>query len=262
MSDQSARDAVGPLQRRGRVPSVVLALILAVTALFAMPSSADAVIHGNQSTYGPWAVRMLLDGKPLCTGTAISDRWIISASHCFFESAEPVRDSRITFLVGSLDVRKATLVKPIAGSRVESPSGADVMMIKVQPMTNVTPAKLSIKKVKAGQQVQVFGWGATCTNRDENDCQSKVLRQATLKVLDVKKNKSRCFGFATVTAGICATKIKGEPAGGDSGAPTMTIAPHGKERLAGVFFGSDRDSMIGAETVLTDLAWIRATLKK
>jgi secreted trypsin-like serine protease len=243
------------------MPAVVLALVLATASLFALPSSANAVIHGNQSTYGPWAVRMLLDGKPECSGTAISDQWIITASHCFFETAQPVRDSRITFLVGSLDVRKATLVKPIAGSRVQSPSGADVMMIKVHPMKNVTPAKLSIKKVKVGQQLQVFGWGATCTDRDENDCQSKVLRQATVKVLDVKKNKTRCIGFASVTSGLCATKVKGEPAGGDSGGPTMTIAPHGKERLAAVFFGSDRDSMVGAEPVLTDLAWIRATLK-
>ncbi|GAB6903121.1 S1 family peptidase [Kineosporia succinea] len=248
--------------RRGR--AAVLTLALALAGLLAMPSSASAVIGGERSTYGPWAVRMLVDGQPHCTGTAVSDRWILSASHCFFDLPDqPVADRRITFLVGSKDVRRATRLRPIAGSRVANPGGADMMMIKVPVMKHVTPAKLSVKKVRTGQTLRILGWGATCTDREELDCQSKVLRQATAKVLDVRRNRERCIGFAgTDGINICGTRVSGEPAGGDSGGPVMTIAPKGQERLAGVFFGSDRDSMVGAGVVLPQLTWIRATVRK
>lgn len=51
----------------------VVPLVLAGVAVSAAPAS--AVIGGSSSTYGPWAVRMLVDGKPECTATAISPEW-------------------------------------------------------------------------------------------------------------------------------------------------------------------------------------------
>jgi secreted trypsin-like serine protease len=251
-----------PVSRKS-VFAVLLAIAVILISLVAGPDSANAVIGGKKSSYAPWAVRMLVDGKPHCTGTALSDQWIISADHCFSDGpTRQIKDSRITFLVGNLDVRKATEVKVIKGSRVADPQLGDIKMIKVEKM-DVTPAKLSIAKVRTGQHLRVLGWGATCTNRPELKCQAKVLRQASIRVLDIHRNLDRCVGFAAVgTKSFCATKIKGEPAGGDSGGPVMTIAPKGKERLAGVFFGSDRDTMVGAERVLPRLKWIRKTLKK
>lgn len=60
------------------------------------------------------------------TGTAITPRWIISASHCFFTRPDaPVRDARIEFRVGNLDMRNGRAVHPMPGSRVPSPGGAD-----------------------------------------------------------------------------------------------------------------------------------------
>ncbi len=254
-----------PKSRRSLV-GALLAIAAILVGLVATPGSASAtskVIGGKKATYAPWAVRMLVDGKPHCTGTAVSDQWIISADHCFSDAPDkPIKDARITYLVGSLDVRTATEVKVVKGSRVADPQLGDIMMIKVEKM-DVTPAKLSIARVRTGQQLKVVGWGATCTDRPELKCQAKKLRQATIRILDVRRNRTRCVGFAAPgSKSFCATKVKGEPAGGDSGAPVMTIAPKGKERLAGIFFGSDRESMVGAEYVLPRLKWIRRTLKK
>lgn len=237
----------------------IIVFLLAI-GLIAAPSTANAVIRGSGSGYGPWAVRMLVDGKPHCTGTAVSPEWIISASHCFYDKPDaPVKDSRITFRVGSLDVRSGRPVHPVHGSRVENPDGADAMLIKV-PKMHIPAAKLSKVAVKPGQRVRVFGWGATCTG-DENKCQSNWLKQADLRVMPAK-NK-RCFGFGTADgADFCSIRLSGVPAGGDSGGPIMTSAPPGAEKLVGVFSDSDRTKMVGASAISHQLGWIRSVIKQ
>ncbi|GAB3279932.1 S1 family peptidase [Kineosporia babensis] len=249
---------------RGRGASVAVSLmavgLMAGAGLLVAPPSAQAsvgVIDGKKSVYGPWAVRMLVDGKPHCTGTALTDQWVISASHCFFDRPDkPVADRRITFRAGNLNQREGQKVRVIRGSRVASPNGADVMLIKVQKMKDVKPAKLSRAAVRPGQAVRVFGWGATCED-DEHKCQANQLRQADLKVLSAKKKGCEYYA-APGGKDFCAVKVRGVPAGGDSGAPVMTIAPKGKERMVGVFWGSDREKMVGAAAITKQLKWIRS----
>ncbi len=234
---------------------LVLLALVAPTTLATAPA-ASAVIGGSVSTSGPWAVRMLVDGKGECTGTAITREWIISASHCFFEQAEAIADTRIEFHVGRLDQRKGTVVRPVPGSRRGS-ADADMMLIKVPPMT-VTPAKLpATDPVRPGRHVRQYGWGATCQG-DENSCQSDVLKQSLLRVLAA--DDPRCDGFA-VPGGtdFCTTSVTGIPAGGDSGGPVMgTGAATGT--LVGVFDTSDRDTIAGAGDVFRQLSWIRRVI--
>ncbi|MEV7467608.1 trypsin-like serine protease [Streptomyces kronopolitis] len=241
--------------RRVRVLLLTALLLLAGVVMSSTPAS--AVIGGAKSTYGPWAVRMLIDGKPTCTGTAVTDRWIISASHCFYEQAQPVADKRISFRVGNLDMRKGTTVRPLPGKRAGS-APADMMLIKVQPM-NIRTAPLATTGVHLGQVVRQYGWGATCTG-DENSCQSSVLKQSDLRV--VRPDDPRCAGF-TAPGGpdFCMEKVSGIPAGGDSGGPVMSIGPHGTEALLGVFNGSDRETTAQAGEVSQQLAWIRSVTR-
>ncbi|MBO2447722.1 trypsin-like serine protease [Actinomadura barringtoniae] len=241
--------------RRAHVLSVSALVLVTGSVMAAGPAS--AVIGGSKSTYGPWAVRMLIDGKPVCTGTAVTKQWVISASHCFFEQGQAVADKRISFRVGNLDMRKGATVRPV-GKRAGN-ARADMMLIKVSPM-KVHPARLSKVHVRPGQLVRQFGWGATCT-KDENTCQSPVLKQARLRV--VRSNAPRCRGFAEPGGtDFCMEKVTGVPAGGDSGAPVMSIGAHGKETLVGVFYGSDREKMAGAGEIAKQLAWINKVTKR
>nr|WP_172381850.1 trypsin-like serine protease [Streptomyces sp. MNP-20] len=242
--------------RRIRV-LLVTALALVAGSVMSSPP-AFAVIGGKKSTYGPWAVRMLVDGKPACTGTAVSRQWILTASHCFYEQAQPVADKRISFRVGNLDVRKGKTVRPIPRKRVGS-AHADMMLIKVAPM-NVPTARLSKVGVHRGQIVRQYGWGATCTT-DESACQSRVLKQSDLKV--VRADDPLCAGH-TAPGGpdFCMKKVTGIPAGGDSGGPVMTIGPRGKETLIGVFNGSDREKSAEAGEVSQQLSWIRSVIRR
>ncbi|MER0478298.1 trypsin-like serine protease [Streptomyces sp. Edi2] len=241
-----------------RVRVLLLTALLLVTGVVMLPTPATAVIGGSTSTYGPWAVRMLVDGKPTCTGTAVTHEWIISASHCFFEQAQPIADRRISFRAGNLDMRKGTTVHPVPGRRVGS-AHADMMLIKVPPM-NIRTAPLATAPVHPGQAVRQYGWGATCTG-DENTCQSPVLKQSDLRV--VRPDDPRCEGYtAPGGSDFCMEKVSGIPAGGDSGGPVMSIAPPGTETLLGVFDGSDREHIAEAGEISQQLAWIHSVTRR
>lgn len=241
-----------------RVRVLLLSALLLMAGSLMSPAPASAVIGGSRSTYGPWAVRMLVDGKAACTGTAVTRQWIISASHCFFEQGEPIADRRISFRVGDLDMRKGTTVRPLPGRRAGS-AQADMMLIKVPPM-KVRAARLATARVRPGLIVRQYGWGATCT-RDENTCQSPVLRQSVLRV--VRPDDPRCEGYtAPGGSDFCMAKVWGIPAGGDSGGPVMSIAPRGAETLLGVFDGSDREEIAEAGEVSRQLAWIRSVIRR
>lgn len=241
-----------------RVRALLLTALLLVTGLVVSTGPASAVIGGSKSAYGPWAVRMLVDGKPACTGTAVTDQWILTASHCFFEQGQPVADKRIAFRVGNLDMRKGTTVRPVPGKRTDS-ALADMMLVKVPPM-KVRTARLATTGVRPGQAVRQYGWGATCEN-DESACQSPVLKQSDLKV--VRSGDPRC-ARSTGPGGtdFCMQKVTGIPAGGDSGGPVMSIAPQGEEVLLGVFNGSDREEFAEAGEISRELAWIRRVTGK
>ncbi|GAA4525639.1 S1 family peptidase [Amycolatopsis samaneae] len=235
--------------------AAVLLPLLALAVLAPVPT-ASAVIGGSVSTRGPWAVRMLVDGKPLCTGTAITREWILSASHCFFEQAAPVADARIEFRIGSLDQRSGTPVHPVRESRRGSPV-ADMMLIKVPP-ADLTPAKLPGQEpVPPGRLLRQYGWGATCSG-DENSCQSDVLKQADLRVLPA--GDKRCARYA-VPGGtdFCAGSFSGIPAGGDSGGPVMGTGAD-EDTLVGVFDESDRESIAAAGDVSRQLDWIHGVI--
>lgn len=243
------------MMRRVRVLLLTALVLVAGSVMSSAPAS--AVIGGSKSTYGPWAVRMLVDGKPACTGTAVSRQWILTASHCFYEQAQPVADKRISFRVGNLDMRKGTKVRPVPGKRVGS-AHADMMLIKV-PLMRIPAARLATAGVRPGQAVRQYGWGATCTT-DESACQSPVLKQSDLKV--VRPDDPRCANH-TMPGGpdFCMKKVSGIPAGGDSGGPVMTVGPRGTEALVGVFNGSDREKSAEAGEVSQQLSWIRSVIR-
>ncbi|MFH8797265.1 S1 family peptidase [Streptomyces sp. NPDC017941] len=240
-----------------RVQVLLLAALLLLSGSVMSSAPAAAVIGGSKSTYGPWAVRMFVDGKPACTGTAVTSRWILTASHCFYEQARPVADRRISFRVGDLDVRKGTKVRPV-GKRAGS-AHADMMLIKVSRM-NVKTARLATGPVRLGQNVRQYGWGATCTG-DENACQSRVLKQSKLRV--VSPDTPRCKGYV-IEGGpdFCMKRVSGIPAGGDSGGPVMSVGPRGTETLLGVFNGSDREKVAQAGEISQQLAWIRSVTRR
>uniref|UniRef100_A0A3B3VDD3 Ovochymase 2 n=1 Tax=Poecilia latipinna TaxID=48699 RepID=A0A3B3VDD3_9TELE len=63
------------------------------------------VVGGTQATYGshPWLVSIQNKGSHFCGGAILTDRWILTAAHCF--PSLSVFLSSVTVLVGEFDLR-------------------------------------------------------------------------------------------------------------------------------------------------------------
>jgi secreted trypsin-like serine protease len=101
--------------------------------------------------------------------------------------------------------------------------------------------------VAVGQGVQVYGWGATCTNQPEINCQSRLLKVATVNVTSVS-----CRDYAGGVA-VCARRGNGITAGGDSGGPMFASG-----RQVGVASTSDRSTTTAYTNITQYRSWIRS----
>jgi len=224
---------------------------LATVGLAPAASSAPApdsdvgidIIDGSFATNAPWAARLFIDGQQFCTATIISPTYILSAEHC----VTGLVPSQITFRIGSLDQfnggELATAVSYATNTE------ADISVIQIDHPVATTYARLGVASdVKVGQIVQVYGWGATCTGQPEINCQSQFLKVANVKVTSVK-----CSDYKGGIA-ICANRVDGIPAGGDSGGPMFTSTG----RQVGVASTSDRHVRTGYANVTAYRDWIFA----
>jgi secreted trypsin-like serine protease len=104
--------------------------------------------------------------------------------------------------------------------------------------------------VSVGQTVQLYGWGATCTDRPEIECQSQLLKVANVDVTD-----TACSDYRGGTA-VCVTRGDGIAAGGDSGGPMFATAPDGSYVQVGVASTSDRQNFSAYTNITQYRDWI------
>jgi hypothetical protein len=173
------------------------------------PGVTPMIIDGRLATDAPWAARLFRDGGQFCTATIIAPSYILTAKHCFDVPAT------YTFRIGSLDQTSggvlATAVE-VTGHPV-----ADVAVARIDRTVDTTYARLGgVSDVEVRDLVQIYGWGATCTDQPEINCQSQFLKVADVRVHTLK-GEDALGGSA-----IGARRIDGIPAGGDSGGPMFS----------------------------------------
>lgn len=225
-----------------------LALIgLAPAATAAPPPEPDPVVQpmiidGGFATNAPWAARMFVNGQQRCSATIIAPQFILSARHCVDRSA-----SAHTFRIGSLDqFNGGTVARGTAVTR--HPGVADLAIIRLDRSVSATYSPLGTSSnVAVGQTVQIYGWGATCTNQPEINCQSQRLKFANVRVRSV--NSRDAFGGIAIQA----TRIDGIAAGGDSGGPMF-----GSGRQVGVASTSNRSTVTNYTNITQYRSWIRS----
>lgn len=229
--------------------AAVATLALAVPAQAASaappaPTPEPTIIDGRyaDSTHG--AARLFQNGREACSATLISETWILTAQHC----VEGAEDS-LSFHVGSLDQTKGEEVK---GVEVQVHPSADLALVKIDRALQAETAPLgSAGAASVGETVQVFGWGATCTDKPEIQCQSQ-----RLKVADVAVTDTACSDYRGGTA-ICASRGDGITAGGDSGGPMFAKGANGYVQV-GVASTSDRASRTAYTNVTQYRDWIKS----
>ncbi|HEU5474658.1 MAG TPA: trypsin-like serine protease [Actinophytocola sp.] len=204
------------------------------------PGFTPMIIDGQLATDAPWAARLFRDGSQFCTATIIAPRYILTAKHCFDVPAT------YTFRIGSLDQTSGgTLATAV---EVSSHPVADLAVAKLDRGVAATYARLGrVSDVQRRDTVQIYGWGATCTDQPEINCQSQFLKVADVRVQTLDGEDA----FGGIAIG--ARRIDGIAAGGDSGGPMFS---DGKQ--VGIASTSDRDRRTFYTNVTRYRAFIRS----
>jgi secreted trypsin-like serine protease len=199
------------------------------------------IIGGGNASNAPWAARLFANGRQNCTATIIAPTYILTAKHCVSNTT-----AQYTFRVGSLDQTSGGTMA--TGSTITRHGTADIAIVRLTTSVSGTYSPLGTTSDVATQQtVQVYGWGATCTGQPEINCQSQLL-----KVANVRVRTLNCSDY-TGGAAVCATRINGITAGGDSGGPMFASG-----RQVGVASTSDRANNTAYTNITRYRTWINS----
>jgi secreted trypsin-like serine protease len=200
------------------------------------------IIDGRFADNAPWAARLFMDGQENCSSTIVAPEWILTAQHCVEGGGQ------LSFHIGNLD---QTQGESANGIETHVNPEADIALVRLDHAVTATYSPLgNADAVAVGNTVQVFGWGATCTDQPEINCQSQMLKVADVSVTDVA-----CQDFIGGTA-VCANRVDGITAGGDSGGPMFSTAPDGSYVQVGVASTSDRQTFTAYTNITQYRDWI------
>lgn len=222
---------------------VALAMFLSPLAHADEPGTVSpAIIDGGNATSAPWAARLFVNGQENCSATIIAPTWILTAQHCVDGAGT------YTFHIGNLD---QTQGEEATGVAIHQHPSADLALVELDHAVSATYSPLgSVGAVEVGETVQVYGWGATCTDRPEIQCQSQLLKVANVNVTSIG-----CSDYRGGTA-VCANRGDGITAGGDSGGPMFATAPDGSYVQVGVASTSDRQTFTAYGNITVYRDWI------
>lgn len=232
-----------------RITRLIPALAAALLSVLAFVPSASAapagdggvtpyIIGGGYASNAPWAARLFSNGRQTCTATIIAPTWILTAKHC-------VSGGGLSFRIGSLDQTSGGTVAN--GVQTTTSSAADLALVRLDRSVSATYARLGQPgSVTVGQNVQVYGWGATSQCGSEINCQSQYLKVANVTVTG---GCTDAYGGSA----ICARRGDGITAGGDSGGPMMAAGAQ-----VGVASTSDRQTTTAYTNVTRYRAWIQS----
>ncbi|KAA5829575.1 trypsin-like serine protease [Saccharopolyspora hirsuta] len=229
----------------------VAGAVLAAAAFTAPAQAAETqasdvqpyIIDGREVDSAPWAARLFTNGQETCTATIIAPEWILTAQHC----VEGAGDGALSFNIGNVDQTQGEKATAKPGGVVIHDT-ADLALVNIDHAVQTEYSPLgSVGDVQVGQTVQTYGWGATCTDRPEIQCQSQILKVADVNVTDIA-----CSDYRGGTA-VCASRGDGIPAGGDSGGPMFA----GNVQV-GVASTSDRQSTTAYTNITEYRDWIQS----
>ncbi|PMC65815.1 S1 family peptidase [Corynebacterium parakroppenstedtii] len=144
----SCRSVIGRKLKIRKVLSAIACAAACVVGTTVAAPSANAVADGYNAVFEPWSAEVLIGG--VCSGSVLSDRWVITAAHCLGNSHGPGGHVKIgeraqqTFKVDRV---------------VREPGGADVALVRTDVSMGVRPIMLPSPGPMPNQPGQFTGWG-------------------------------------------------------------------------------------------------------
>jgi secreted trypsin-like serine protease len=202
---------------------------IGLAAVFAVPiGSAHAIGGGAAVSSAPWAVQVYNKGRFACTGAMLTDRWVLTAYHCYNDDP-----GKMTVRVGSVRIGHGAKVTVTRIRHLDTDGIDDVALFRLAKPVKAPHVKLADADPPKGVVVNIYGYG----NYGKHP---KPLRKATNRVTAVRHDD-------IIGRAIWTKRISGATEPGDSGGPAFY---KGKE--VGVLYGPNEYSSVASHH-----AWIR-----
>ncbi|XP_061772293.1 serine protease hepsin isoform X1 [Nerophis ophidion] len=216
--------------------------------------AADRIVGGINARQGswPWQVSLQYNGDHQCGGSIISDRWIVSAAHCFPARLSVI--SRWRVLLGSIYNKPGNAIVaevktivyhssylPFVDPNIDDNSRDIAVLALTQPLTfneYIQPVCLPAygQRLIDGQMGTVTGWG----NVEYFGNPANVLQEVNIPIIsDAVCNAPDYYDNQITTSMFCAGYVKGnvDSCQGDSGGPFVAedcLSKTSRYRLLGV----------------------------
>ncbi|XP_076176268.1 uncharacterized protein LOC143151219 isoform X2 [Ptiloglossa arizonensis] len=242
------------------------------------PSQAR-IVGGGSSSAGswPWQVALYKEGDYQCGGALISDRWILSAAHCFYHAQDEYWVARI----GA--TRRGSFPSPyeqvlrldhisLHPEYIDNGFINDIAMLRLEEPAifsdYVRPICLPETEPKSGTMCTVTGWGQLF---EIGRIFPDTLQEVQLPVISTEecRRKTLFLPLYRITSGMLCAGLKDggrDACLGDSGGPLVCSGSDNKHTLHGITsngYGCARPGRPGVYTkVHYYLPWIQHTMSR
>nr|XP_032633598.1 transmembrane protease serine 9 [Chelonoidis abingdonii] len=207
--------------------------------------TAHRIVGGTEASRGefPWQVSLRENNEHFCGATILTEKWLVSAAHCFNEFQDPAVWAAYMGTI-SLSGSDSSTVKAGVGRVIPHPSyntdtaDFDVAVLELDspvPFNKyIQPACLPGPghHFPAGRKCLISGWGYL---KEDFLVKPETLQKATVELLDQALCAS-LYSHTLTDRMMCAGYLEGkiDSCQGDSGGPLVCEEPSGKFFLAGI----------------------------
>ncbi|XP_053906502.1 transmembrane protease serine 9 isoform X2 [Cuculus canorus] len=207
--------------------------------------TASRIVGGSEASRGefPWQVSLRENNEHFCGAAILTEKWLVSAAHCFTEFQDPAMWAAYTGTT-SLKGSDSGAVKMGIARIIPHPfynadtADYDVAVLELKRPVTFTKYIQPVCLPEAGhhfpasKKCLISGWGYL---REDFLVKPEFLQKATVELLD-QTLCSSLYSHALTDRMLCAGYLEGkiDSCQGDSGGPLVCQEPSGKFFLAGI----------------------------
>ncbi|NXM65226.1 TMPS9 protease, partial [Serilophus lunatus] len=207
--------------------------------------TASRIVGGSEASRGefPWQVSLRENNEHFCGAAVLTEKWLVSAAHCFTEFQDPAMWAAYTGTT-SLRGSDSSTVKLDIAQIIPHPSynadtaDYDVAVLELKRPVAFTKYIQPVCLPDAGhdfptsKKCLISGWGYL---KEDFLVKPEFLQKATVELLD-QNLCSSLYSHVLTDRMMCAGYLEGkvDSCQGDSGGPLVCQEPSGRFFLAGI----------------------------